>query len=141
MKVCPFCIADIPVQALKCRHCGEWLEKRKKPSIIASEPPMFLETPTLQRTMPCPYCGGLNSKDAWKCVYCCKNLLISKPVAIALSLMIGFLSATAFFCVWMPEYIRSQYTSNTIEHEKLSTLEVIKKENGVVRILDERPRP
>ena len=27
MKKCPYCCAEIEAQALKCKHCGEWVEK------------------------------------------------------------------------------------------------------------------
>ena len=25
MKTCPFCKSEIPADALKCKHCGEWV--------------------------------------------------------------------------------------------------------------------
>lgn len=27
MKKCPYCCAEIETQALKCKHCGEWVEQ------------------------------------------------------------------------------------------------------------------
>lgn len=31
MKTCPYCMADIPEQAQKCMHCGEWVEEQGRP--------------------------------------------------------------------------------------------------------------
>lgn len=27
MKTCPYCTAEIPTKARKCKHCGEWVER------------------------------------------------------------------------------------------------------------------
>lgn len=43
---CPNCGKEILVTAKKCKHCGEWLEKK------------------------CPHCGEWIKADAMKCRYC-----------------------------------------------------------------------
>ncbi|HWE95249.1 MAG TPA: hypothetical protein VG269_14880 [Tepidisphaeraceae bacterium] len=39
MKTCPYCKGDVPGDALKCKHCGEWL----------SGPPPAPRNPSLER--------------------------------------------------------------------------------------------
>jgi hypothetical protein len=39
MKTCPYCKGDVPGDALKCKHCGEWL----------SNPPPAPRNPSLER--------------------------------------------------------------------------------------------
>lgn len=33
-KLCPYCAEEIEENAIKCKHCGEWLDNRKKSSLI-----------------------------------------------------------------------------------------------------------
>ena len=30
LVTCPYCRAEIPAQAVKCRHCGEWVDGRSE---------------------------------------------------------------------------------------------------------------
>ncbi len=45
-KNCPYCGAEVSINAKKCKSCGKWIEKR------------------------CPYCNEWISADARKCKHC-----------------------------------------------------------------------
>jgi hypothetical protein len=45
MKKCPFCAEDIQDAAIKCKHCGEFLDASVRPDIAKEKPPWYFRTP------------------------------------------------------------------------------------------------
>jgi len=53
MKKCPFCAEDIQDAAIKCKHCGEFLDASKRPRFAENEIEWYLRTPFIVIAVCC----------------------------------------------------------------------------------------
>ena len=114
MKKCPFCTAEIPVEAKKCKFCGEWVAP-PEPAVEPPEPAapaepgelkVTVQPPTRGPTKACPYCSAQIPQDAWTCMYCKRGVVGGRPAAIGMAILGLLVVGVFFFGFWLPGFLK-----------------------------------
>jgi hypothetical protein len=108
MKKCPYCTADIAVEAKKCKFCGEWVLPGGPSASEPAELKLTIQPPTRGPTKTCPYCSAEIPEAAWTCMYCKRGVLGGRPLAIGLAVVVVLIGAIFFFGFWLPGWMEMQ---------------------------------
>jgi hypothetical protein len=117
VKKCPYCTADIPVGARKCKFCGEWVEPHSPSGPEPAELKVTVRPPTRGPTQVCPYCSAQIPVGAWACMYCKRGVIGGRPLAIGFGVLGVVIAVLFFFGFWLPGWMEVQRKHNDFDQE------------------------